>query len=618
MQTNGLKKQPPRPRKSKPAVPTAKGLLDGQPEAGVHVHAYDEDEHATAMDGAHVHKFALPDGSVIETELGGIHQHRAWDGAMYVFGGDHVHRIVLPDGTEEWTEIGGCHDHQLQDTSTLIDGPHRHVLVLPDGSTVESLLSGEEPVRIDPAPPVTDLLRSLPSIKGRRTAVWSRRKMAGSERVEVRFAVGDKGLGWAFDSADLAGLRHAKATPLPLDDTTYWLPSHEDTAAPDGATHELLGKGHVEQGLREDGLLELFVEGAVAGVIVLRSRGGAVTASLTTDAPPLCYQRGEPGPVPELLGKMLPAALRWWCADDPDEAARRMAKARELRLLDDVAVLDGVLQRVRTEVVRRAWTPSAAQPWTSIVEDAAPTRKAIAVVGKVFKRALIDGLADPLLLLDAREPGWGLARAAGIAKSSGVPAVVAAVDVPESRAAAQALGHAYLCRSDLAADLVIGSTVPLEHADLVPLRRAHAPANSGRSQPESVTKALDKKRHVRLLKDTAGEAKRLVYGVVYEPDTVDAHGDTMTAEDIEVMAHEYLAKFANVGWQHYLFINTEAEVVESYIAPADFTIGDQQIKKGTWMMTMHILDDALWKDIQDGNLTGYSFGGFGEAVALDG
>lgn len=38
----------------------------------------------------------------------------------------------------------------------------------------------------------------------------------------------------------------------------------------------------------------------------------------------------------------------------------------------------------------------------------------------------------------------------------------------------------------------------------------------------------------------AEDEKKLVYGVVYEPDIADAHGDFMTAEEIQKAAHGFL------------------------------------------------------------------------------
>lgn len=112
---------------------------------------------------------------------------------------------------------------------------------------------------------------------------------------------------------------------------------------------------------------------------------------------------------------------------------------------------------------------------------------------------------------------------------------------------------------------------------------------------------------VRLLK--RDEAQQIVYGVVYEPDVVDAHGDFMTADEIEKAAHVFLKEFRNVDKQHD-FTSKVGEVIESYIAPADFELGGQTVTKGTWMMAVKVVDD-VWTGIQKGEFTGFSLAGYG-------
>lgn len=106
------------------------------------------------------------------------------------------------------------------------------------------------------------------------------------------------------------------------------------------------------------------------------------------------------------------------------------------------------------------------------------------------------------------------------------------------------------------------------------------------------------------------EEKRLVYGVVYEPDSIDAQNEYTTAEEIENAAHVYLSKYRVLGEMHSKV--AEAEVVESYIAPVDFKVGDELIKKGSWVLVTHILSDRLWEAIKEGKYTGYSMGGWAE------
>lgn len=112
---------------------------------------------------------------------------------------------------------------------------------------------------------------------------------------------------------------------------------------------------------------------------------------------------------------------------------------------------------------------------------------------------------------------------------------------------------------------------------------------------------------VKLLK--RDEAQQIVYGVVYEPDVVDAHGDFMDAGEIEKAAHVFLKEFRNIDKQHD-FTSKVGEVIESYIAPADFELGGQTVTKGTWIMAVKVVDD-VWQGIEKGEYTGFSLAGYG-------
>jgi len=103
------------------------------------------------------------------------------------------------------------------------------------------------------------------------------------------------------------------------------------------------------------------------------------------------------------------------------------------------------------------------------------------------------------------------------------------------------------------------------------------------------------------------DAQKIVYGVVYEPDIEDSHGDFMTSEDIEKSAHGFLAEHRKIDKQHN-FSEGYGDVVESYIAPTDMTIGDQGIVKGSWILAVKASDE-IWDDIQKGEITGFSLAG---------
>lgn len=105
----------------------------------------------------------------------------------------------------------------------------------------------------------------------------------------------------------------------------------------------------------------------------------------------------------------------------------------------------------------------------------------------------------------------------------------------------------------------------------------------------------------------ADDAQRLVYGIVYEPNVADAHGDYMTPAEIEKAAHGFLKDAREIDKQHD-FEGGVGEVVESYIAPSDFEMGDEVIKKGSWVLVTKACDE-IWEQIQKGEITGYSMAG---------
>lgn len=110
-----------------------------------------------------------------------------------------------------------------------------------------------------------------------------------------------------------------------------------------------------------------------------------------------------------------------------------------------------------------------------------------------------------------------------------------------------------------------------------------------------------------LLKNFSSE-KKLVYGEVLVPDVEDSQGDLVSAEEIEKAAHEYLRNFRLVGDTHETL--APAEVVESYIAPVDFTPeSGEPIRKGSWVMVVKIQSDELWEEVRKGGYTGFSIGG---------
>lgn len=126
------------------------------------------------------------------------------------------------------------------------------------------------------------------------------------------------------------------------------------------------------------------------------------------------------------------------------------------------------------------------------------------------------------------------------------------------------------------------------------------------AKSEDIPKTPDLELNVKVAM-SADEEKQLLYGIVYEPDEIDAHGDMMSAEEIEKTAHEFIEYYRNIDTEHNLMAGA-GSVVESYIAPDDMTVNGSVVKKGSWILVTKATDE-IWEEYKSGDVTGYSMYG---------
>jgi hypothetical protein len=119
------------------------------------------------------------------------------------------------------------------------------------------------------------------------------------------------------------------------------------------------------------------------------------------------------------------------------------------------------------------------------------------------------------------------------------------------------------------------------------------------------------KQYVPIIK--LDSERRLIKGVVYEPNTLDAQGDWMTPEDIEETAHRFMKelKQQNVDTKHDLQ-KVDAYVCESYIAKANDPEG---YPEGAWVVAIKVDDDDVWAGVLAGEYEGLSM--FGRGLAIE-
>lgn len=99
------------------------------------------------------------------------------------------------------------------------------------------------------------------------------------------------------------------------------------------------------------------------------------------------------------------------------------------------------------------------------------------------------------------------------------------------------------------------------------------------------------------------EWRQILYAEVYAPMVLDTHGDYMTAESIEGMAHNFLKD----GYQRNIDVmhdgtHVEACIVESFIARQ----GDPDFTPLSWVVGIHIENEDLWQKVLNGELNGLS------------
>jgi len=124
---------------------------------------------------------------------------------------------------------------------------------------------------------------------------------------------------------------------------------------------------------------------------------------------------------------------------------------------------------------------------------------------------------------------------------------------------------------------------------------------------------------VKIAKAVTEGEEHFVWSPVYEPNIEDAHGEKMTAKEIEKAADKFLENLkkveeSGIDNQHSFKAEEGLLVAQSFVAQDDMEMFGETITKGTWMMKVRILDDEIWEKIENGEITGLSMGGTGEII----
>lgn len=108
------------------------------------------------------------------------------------------------------------------------------------------------------------------------------------------------------------------------------------------------------------------------------------------------------------------------------------------------------------------------------------------------------------------------------------------------------------------------------------------------------------------------EEERLVYGVVLEPETVDSQGDIVSEIEIRKACWKFMEQYQQSDVEHSLEVNPQIAVRECFVAPSDFEMNGQMVRKGSWVLGVGVYDDKVWSRVKKGELNGFSV--YGRAV----
>lgn len=287
--------------------------------------------------------------------------------------------------------------------------------------------------------------------------------------------------------------------------------------------------------------------------------------------------------LPPSLEAQIPVEFRYWLAPTTEEALDVRNELVELDVIkaQDLLMVDGSLQRV----VWQAFIAEEDETPRPLVKRSAPSVAGALCLQPVAEMVLIDGVAD--------QTTWTGERVVEAMKSGGDAVCISLSDIEAHRAALAHLPSVFVLKTR--PGVIFGSPLPL----------ASTATNA------SVVSVTQKEHGVRFLRkadDTTVE-ERFVFGVVLEPDVVDSQNDTYSAEEVRKAAHRFMEAHAQLGQQHTTIVTGKLKILESYVAPVEFKVGEEVIKAGTWMLAIRVVDDGLWSMVKAGSFTGFSIGG---------
>lgn len=86
--------------------------------------------------------------------------------------------------------------------------------------------------------------------------------------------------------------------------------------------------------------------------------------------------------------------------------------------------------------------------------------------------------------------------------------------------------------------------------------------------------------------------------------------------DITELLDEMNKSESPLGVSHIIWSDNFGTVVENYIAPVDFLIGEEKVRKGTWLIGIQ-WHPTIYEEIEKGEFQGLSLGGTAKRISIE-
>lgn len=113
------------------------------------------------------------------------------------------------------------------------------------------------------------------------------------------------------------------------------------------------------------------------------------------------------------------------------------------------------------------------------------------------------------------------------------------------------------------------------------------------------------------------EDQMIAVEVVYEPFSLDAHGEWASEETIKKACDNFNKSYEKGVCHLNLFHMQDTdklELLKSYVCDKPTLIGDYEVKKGTWIIEYKFLDENLWELRKANVVGGLSIGARGRRI----